>query len=389
MRRLVALDLPGGPEFTTALRRILDDGDAALPLDVRLPTAARRRLLGALAPCAVRDASGETPLSGGRPVEEGDALVLATSGTTGEAKGVVLTHDAVAASAAATSERLGVDPGSDAWLCCLPLAHVGGLSVVLRAWHAGTGLEVHPRFRVADALGAAARGATLVSLVPTMLRRLGAGAAAFRAIVLGGAAPPGDLPPNVVTTYGLTETGSGLVYDGWPLAGVEVRTRDGEVLVRGPMLLRAYRDGTVPFDADGFFHTGDAGALSADGRLVVHGRMTEMIVSGGENVWPVAVEAVLETVPGVSEVAVGGVADPEWGQRVVAYVVPVPGEALPRLAALRDQVRAEIGPWAAPRELVLVDHLPRTALGKVRRHALAALKGPDDAHDGAQRSGET
>jgi O-succinylbenzoic acid--CoA ligase len=373
VRRLVALDLPSGPDFVTALRRCFDDGDAALPLDPRLPAAARRRLLEALAPACVRAPDGETALAGARPIEDGDALVMPTSGTTGAPKGVVLTHAAIVASAEATNERLGVDPDRDGWLCCLPLAHVGGLSVILRALHAGTRLEVSARFTPQAALAAARRGATLVSLVPTMLGRLGADAAAFRTIVLGGSAPPEGLADNVVTTYGLTETGSGVVYDGWPLSGVTVRIADGEVLLRAPMLLRAYRDGTDPRDAAGFLRTGDAGALSASGRLVVHGRLGEMIVTGGENVWPVAVESLLAGVPGVAEVAVAGLPDPEWGERVVAYVVAQQPTAPPSLDALRARVREELGAWAAPKQLVLLDALPRTALGKVRRRELAAL----------------
>src|SRR6266508_2123985 len=135
---LVALDLPGGPPFVVALRWVWDRGDAAFPIDRRLPAAARTRLLEAMAPSSVIDAGGEEcSLAGGRPVEDGDALVVATSGATGEPKGVVLTHDAVAASAQATSNRLGV-VDSDHWLACLPLAHIGGLAVVTRALHTRT-----------------------------------------------------------------------------------------------------------------------------------------------------------------------------------------------------------------------------------------------------------
>jgi len=167
----------------------------------------------------------------------------------------------------------------------------------------------------------------------------------------------------------MTETGSGVVYDGWPLDGVEVRIDPGgEITLRGPMLLRAYRPGGDPKDAAGWFRTGDAGALTPAGELQVFGRMAEVIRTGGEAVWPVAVEAVLRTHPGVAEVAVVGVADPEWGERVVA-VVEADGDNPPTLEDLRELVRAELGPVAAPKELRLVDALPRTTVGKIRRDA--------------------
>jgi O-succinylbenzoic acid--CoA ligase len=205
-----------------------------------------------------------------------------------------------------------------------------------------------------------------VSLVATALRRVDP--ARFRTVVLGGAAPPPDLPANVVATYGMTETGSGVVYDGRPLDAVEVRVdAGGEIHIRGPMLLRAYRDGTVPL-VDGWFATGDLGRRDADGRLVVEGRRSELIISGGENVWPEPVEAVLRLHPKVADVAVAGTADPEWGQAVTAYVVPA--GAAPTLAELRDAVRQDLPTHCAPRRLVLVDAIPRTALGKVRRAAL-------------------
>ncbi|MFA9565189.1 MAG: AMP-binding protein, partial [Acidimicrobiales bacterium] len=133
MNRLVALAMPAGEEFVTELRRSWDRGDAVLPVDPRLPAPARDRLLDALRPDRVVELGASHRRAGGQPVEPGDALVVATSGTTGDPKGVVLTHDAVAASARATSERLSSDPSRDRWLACLPLAHVGGLSVITRA----------------------------------------------------------------------------------------------------------------------------------------------------------------------------------------------------------------------------------------------------------------
>jgi O-succinylbenzoic acid--CoA ligase len=377
MAGLVALDLPGGPGFVEALVRAWDGGDAVLPVDPRLPAPARARLLADLAPTVLVEADGRTTLRHGRPVEAGDALVVATSGTTGSAKGVVLTHDAVRASALATSARLGVDPDHDHWLACLPLAHIGGLSVVTRSVVTGTPVTVRPGFDTDDVADRSRHGATLVSLVATALRRVDT--SGYRAVLLGGAAPPEGLPANVVTTYGATETGSGVVYDGVALDGVDLCIGDGtlggagEVLVRGPMLLRAYRgaDGEVdPLVADGWFPTGDAGELAADGTLTVFGRMAEVVVTGGEKVWPVPVEAVLARHPGVAEVAVWKRPDPEWGERVVAWVVPTDSGCPPALGELRDLVAGELPRWAAPKELVVVDALPRTLGGKVRRLAL-------------------
>jgi O-succinylbenzoic acid--CoA ligase len=356
MGRLIVLDARAGPRFVDGLRRAWDAGNAVFPIDPRLPRPAAERLLAAMAPDA--------------PVADGDALVVATSGTTGEPKGVVLTHASIAASARATSDRLGVDPARDVWLACLPLAHVGGLSVVTRALLTGTRLVVHPEFdpeavhrSVADA------GVTLVSLVPTALRRIDP--SRFRRILLGGSAPPADRPPNVIATYGLTETGSGIVYDGVPLDGVEVRVGPGaagadEIFVRGPMLLRGYRDGRDPKDADGWLGTGDLGRWdAAAGRLEVFGRSGDLIISGGHNVWPAPVVAVLVEHPKVSEASVVGRPDPEWGQRVVARVVPADRGDPPTLDELREAVRARLPAWSAPRELEIVESLPRTAKSQI------------------------
>ena len=293
MPNLVALDAHGR-RFVDGLREAWDAGDAVLPVDPRLPRPAAEALAAAL--------------RAGEPVEPGDALVVATSGTTGAPKGVVLTHDQVAASADASSAALGVDPARHRWLACLPLSHVGGLSVVTRAWHTGTPLDVHDGFDAAAVDEAARRGCTHVSLVGTALARIDA--TAWERILLGGSAPPADRPANAVATYGMTETGSGVVYDGVPLPGVDLRIEDGEVLVRGPMVATRYRDGTPVVDADGWLRTGDLGRLD-DGVLTVFGRRGDLIITGGENVHPDPVERRLRAHPAIADAAVVGRPDPE------------------------------------------------------------------------------
>jgi O-succinylbenzoic acid--CoA ligase len=300
-------------------------------------------------------------------VEPGDALVVATSGTTGSPRGVVLTHDAVSASALATSTRLGVT-ADDAWLACLPLSHVGGLSVVTRAIVTDTRLVVHDGFDAEAVTAAADGGATLVSLVPTALRRIDP--RRFRRVVLGGSRPPASLPENVITTYGMTETGSGIVYDGYPLDGVEFHVDPGgEIHIRCPMLFRCYRDGARPL-VNGWFATGDLGEIDADGRLTVHGRKAEMIITGGENVWPALIEAALSDHPSVREVAVAGVPDIEWGERVVAWIVPTDTTNPPTLESIRSITGETLPMYMAPKEVRLVQSLPTTSSGKVRRHDL-------------------
>ncbi|MCO8126718.1 AMP-binding protein [Acidimicrobiia bacterium EGI L10123] len=352
MQRLVAIEARG-TRFTEALRAAWDAGDAVLPVDPRLPGAAAAALVESL--------------HVGDPIDRGVALVVPTSGTTGDPKGVQLTHEQVGASAEATSSFLGVDPARHRWLACLPLAHVGGLSVVTRAWHTGTPLEVHDGFDAAAVDAAARSGCTHVSLVGTALARIDA--SAWIRIVLGGAAPPPDRPSNTVATYGMTETGSGVVYDGVALPGVELRIDDGEILVRGPMVATSYRDGTPVVDDAGWLHTGDLGRLD-DGILTVHGRRGDMIITGGENVHPDPVERRLRQHPAVADAAVVGRPDPEWGQRVVAVLELAPGADAPDLDEVRGWVRETLPPWSAPKQLEVVDALPRTSLGKVRRSAV-------------------
>ena len=364
MPRLVALDLIAGQRFVEHVTRVLDDGDAFLPLDQRLSVVDRRRLALALGASRVRTDVEDVALDGGRPVDEGDAVVIATSGSTGAPKGVVLTRDAVKASAVLGSRRL--PSGSDThWLACLPLSHVGGLSVVFKALDTGAALTVHEKFDADLVIRAARDGCTHVSLVPTALRRIDP--FAFRCVLLGGSRPPLDRPPHVIATYGLTETGSGVVYDGRPLDDVEISIGPGgEILVRSPTNMRGYRDGSTSIDADGWLHTGDVGSF-VDGTLSVDGRLDDLIKTGGEKVWPETIERVLLTARPEIEICVVGVDDPEWGQRVVLATTDPQLD----LATVRECVLAELPGFHAPKAVVRLTEFPRTSIGKIRRREVA------------------
>lgn len=368
MPELVALDLPPGPRFLDALVRTWEAGDAVLPLAHGAPATAKQAVVDALQPSLVLDDRGVRTHRDGLPVEPGDAVVLATSGTTGVPKGVIHTHTSLQASSAATSGRLGIDPGRHRWLCALPVNHVAGLGIICRSLHTGTPVEVLPGFDPDAVMAAARAGATHTTLVPTALRRIDG--TLFETILLGGGPLPEHVDAHVVRTYGLTETGSGIAYDGWPLDGVELRTVDGEIHVRAPMLLRAYRDGRPTTDEDGWFHTGDLGSIDERGHLTVHGRGDDLIISGGENVWPGPVEALLVEHPAIAEVAVAGRPDPEWGQVVVAFVVPTDPSDPPGLDELRATVKEHLPAHCAPRRLELRSSIPRTAIGKPLRKRL-------------------
>jgi O-succinylbenzoic acid--CoA ligase len=366
VRELVALDLASANEVIRHVRREWDAGNAVLVVDQRLPIQTRKNLMLRLGAHAVVESAGRSAFdTRAEPMLEGDALVVATSGTSGDPKGVVHTHDGLLAASLATSAALGA--GAEAhWLACLPLAHVGGFGVVTRAWHTGATLTVHDAF---DADAVASSGASHVSLVATTLARVDANA--FHRILLGGARPPSTVPDNVTVTYGLTESCGGVVYDRRPIPGVSVEIApDGEILLRGPMIMSRYRgtNHTTTVDDEGWLHTNDAGRFD-DGLLHVDGRRGDMIITGGENVWPDAVERVLNDHPHIAECAVAGVPDTEWGERVVAWIVPSRDQK-PSLENVRDFVAQTLPRHCAPGQLVVVDSLPRTSLGKVVRRAL-------------------
>lgn len=369
MRELVALDMPAGAALLRHVREEWDNGNAVLIVDQRLPHATKADLVLQMGVHALVTAADRTTLSGSHePMADDDALVVATSGSTGAPKGVVHTHTGLRCASLASAG--GLRCGAEAhWLACLPLSHIGGFGVITRAWHTGATLTVQPGFDAEQAMEARA---THVSLVATALRRVEP--RRFVRILLGGSRPPHDLPDNVTTTYGLTESCGGVVYDRRPLAGVDLAISPvNEVLLRGPMMMRGYRNVTNPpshpIDNEGWLHTGDLGEIK-DGRLHVFGRAGDLIITGGENVWPEQVEDALRTHPQVADVVVAGANDAEWGQRVVAWVVP--GDSAPSLEELRDHVSSTLPRFAAPRQLVVIDQIPVTSLGKPQRSALLA-----------------
>jgi O-succinylbenzoic acid--CoA ligase len=368
-RRLVALRLPPGEAFIAALEEAWARGDAILPLDPAAPKAVTDQLLAAMRP--------------DEPVEEDVALLIATSGSTGEPKGAQLTRAALAASARATHARIGLEIG-DRWLSCLPWQHIGGIQVMLRSRLLDIPLTVHDRF---DVQRVAASDATLVSLVPTQLARLldgGVDLSRFRVILLGGSGASQELLDRahaaeapVVTTYGMSETAGGCVYDGRPLDGVDVKIDPNtRIRVRGPMLMAGYRlqpELTDEVLEAGWLITSDLGGFDGDGRLRVTGRVDDVVITGGENVVTAEVATVLASHPDIAEVAVTGIDDAQWGQRLVAVVVTRAANDGLTLAGVRDWCRERLAPAARPRGLVVVAEIPRLHSGKVDRRAISAL----------------
>ncbi|WP_454050826.1 o-succinylbenzoate--CoA ligase [Cellulomonas sp. Marseille-Q8402] len=366
--------------LTAALAAALDgSGPAVLPVEAGSPDAADAADAGT--------------------VGDDVALLVRTSGSTGAPREVMLTATALRASGEATADRLS---GHGRWLLAVPPTHVAGLQVLARSVLAGTAPAVLTGpFRpdaFADAVASMpdAPGPRYTSLVPTQVHRLLGSAAgrdalaAFDAVLLGGAASPAGLVgraqeagARVVTTYGMSETCGGCVYDGVPLTGVTVDVRaDGRIALGGPVLAAGYR-GRPDLDAELFevrdgvrrLLTSDLGRWTGDHprRLEVLGRADDVLVTGGVKVPPAAVERLLAERPGVAEVLVVGVPDPEWGQALVAVVVPVPGTPDPELADLHAAAASGLGGPAAPRHLVLVDALPLRGPGKPDRRAAAAL----------------
>jgi o-succinylbenzoate---CoA ligase len=326
----------------------------------------------------------------------GAAAILYTSGTTGRARGAVLTRGALLASAQASAANLGWHD-DDCWLLAMPVARVGGLSIVTRCLAARRAVVLAGAFD-AEFLPQwiEQHRVTLLSLVPTMLALLldahphWRPPAHLRCLLLGGAAASPRLLARaaergwpIVITYGCTETCSQVVatpyarrFDtaacgaGAVLPGAQLRIVDGRIELRGPMRMAGYL-GEPPLPPDAWIDTGDLGALDADGHLQLHARRTDLIVTGGENVYPAEVEAVLEDCPGLRAALVFGVADETWGQIVAAALV-ADGPA-PTDVALAALLADRLGRHKRPRRICYLPSLPLTPAGKLDRAALPAL----------------
>jgi O-succinylbenzoic acid--CoA ligase len=381
----VAIELAPGLDFAVALHACLRAGAIAVPVDLRDGAPAP-------APTPRCDATIDVPLSCRGPAAadrrhdlSATALIVHTSGTGGEPKPVPLTYGNFLWSAIGSAVALGSDPG-ERWLCMLPLVHVGGLSIILRSAIHATTAVVHERFETQDALDALmAREITLVSVVATTLGRLlDAGLAnppALRCALAGGGPVPAALLERargagvaVSQTYGLTEACSQVATQapgehgpdcGAPLFCTRLALApDGEILVSGPTVSPAVTGGVLA--------TGDLGEVGADGSLRVVGRRSDTIITGGENVSPGEVEAVLEAHPAVFEAGVYGVFDERWGEAVHAVVVTrsAVGEE-----ELRAHCRRRLAAFKVPKAILFTDALPRTPSGKLQRNRLAVDAG--------------
>ena len=433
----VALLMRGDARFAAWFHAVALTGRPVLPLNLRLTAAElAAQLEQARAACVLGEA-GDTrleelrarvpacavivapslarlpprvPLREARPHGADDVLaVLFTSGTTGRAKGVCLTWRNFIASAHAAEDRLG-DAVRRRWLACMPLFHVGGLSILVRSVLFGGAVRLLSRFdaaAVSDALDDG--GIAGISLVPTMMSRLLAHRGArpappgLEVLLLGGAAAAPELTARALAagyplcpTYGLTEAASQVATAAPPRAGAdrpapmlpvlgtEVRVvadgRDlpagtaGEILVRGGTVMRGYlHDDAATARAlrDGWLHTGDVGFLDVDGGLHVLDRRDDLVVSGGENVYPAEVEAVLLEHPAVEDAGVTGVEDADLGSRVVAWIV-TRADCSASVESLERHCRARLAGYKQPREFRFVAELPRNAAGKLQRRRLAS-----------------
>jgi o-succinylbenzoate---CoA ligase len=380
----VAIALPPGIDFAQALHSCWLLGAVAVPIDLRLTPAERAHVEGRASVhierplCASISAKAGSATFFDSPTHDLDTVcaVIHTSGTTSAPRPIELTYGNFLWSALGSGVALGVAP-DERWLCALPLSHVGGLSILVRSAIYATTAVVHERFdthMVLDALQA--ERITLVSLVSTTLARLlDAGLRdppALRCALTGGGPVPAALIARaheagvpVVSTYGLTEACSQVTTGGPSLfcTGVKV-AEEGEILVAGPTVARS------ALATDGFLHTGDLGWIDDHGHLHLSGRKADTIVSGGENVAPSEVEAVLESCPGVLEAAVVGREDPHWGEAVTAIVVAAPGATLGE-SGLREHCAARLAPFKVPKQVEFSSKpLPRTASGKLLRREL-------------------
>lgn len=410
---VVAVVGGAGPEAVVTLLALLEDRVSFALIHPRWTRAERDRAIASAGACLCLESGGAlapAPAAVGNPSVGRGAGIVFTSGTTGRPRGAVLGRPALRASARAHARALAWR-ADDRWLLSLPTAHVGGLMIVVRCLHARRavvvgGSRASGNFDARETLRIVERDrVTLLSVVPTMLARLlqatGRPPPSLRAVLVGGAGAPAALMERarergwpVFATYGLTEACSQVATErpgekpggvGAPLPGIDVRVAApdgfaGTIQVRGGVLFDGYLGAEPgaplerPFEGDGWFDTGDLGAIGEDGRLRVVGRRSDRIVTGGENVDPAEVEAAVVEWPGAADACVVGLEDEEWGERVGAVLVPAAGfDALGGLAGLGRRLSGSLAGFKRPRCWSVVDRLPVAASGKVDRSACARL----------------
>ncbi len=387
----VALTMPPGREMVVLIHALMKLGAVLLPLNPRLTDAERERILRVEKPGVELSDAGELtqteadlPLLGEHDMDDVHCRIL-TGGSSGEPQAIALTYGNHLWSAVGSAFNIGVQP-DDCWLCCLPLSHIGGLSIVMRSVIYGTTVGLHDSFDVDRVAETLARGnCSVASLVPTMLVRLldaGADLSGPRAILIGGGPVPEAAleeavgrGASVVQTYGLTEACSQVTTlgpadakrklgsAGRPLLTTHLRIKDGEILVQGPTVAPGCAD------ADGWLHTRDLGRIDEEGFLYVQDRIDDLIVTGGENVVPAEVEQVLLRHPEVADAAVIGRDDPEWQQAVTAVVVLRGDTELPT-EELRRHCAEVLAGYKVPKRIEIASALPRTPSGKLLRRAL-------------------
>ena len=387
----VALTMPAGREMVVLIHALMKLGAVLLPLNPRLTESERSQVLTAERPSVELSDPGELtqteadmPLLGEHDLDDVHCRIL-TGGSSGTPRAIGLTYGNHLFSAVGSAFNIGVQP-DDCWLCCLPLSHVSGLSIVMRSVIYGTTIGLHDGFdldRVGETLE---RGeVSVASLVPTMLVRLleaKVDLSGPRAILVGGGPVPEEVLEEavgrdaaVVQTYGLTEAcsqvttlgpadaKSRLGSAGRPLLTTHLRIDEGEILVQGPTVAPGCAD------ADGWLHTGDLGRIDEEGFLYVEDRIDDLIVTGGENVVPAEVEQVLLRHPEVADAAVVGREDPEWQQAVTAVVVLREHAELPT-EELRRHCASELAGYKVPKRIEIAAALPRSPSGKLLRRAL-------------------
>jgi o-succinylbenzoate---CoA ligase len=387
----VALTMQPGREMVVLIHALMKLGAVVIPLSPRLTQSERRQIVKAERPAVELSDAGELtqteadlPLLGEHDMDDIHCRIL-TGGASGSFRAVGLTYGNHLWSAVGSAFNLGVQP-DDCWLCCLPLSHVSGLSIVMRSVIYGTAVSLHDGFDVDRVAEDLERGEiSVVSLVSTMLVRLleaQVDLSRARAILVGGGPVPEDpleeaieRGASVVQTYGLTEACSQVTTlspadakrklgsAGRPLLTTHLRIEEGEILVQGPTVAPGFAD------ADGWLHTGDLGRIDEEGFLYVEDRIDDLIVTGGENVVPAEVEQVLMRHPRVADAAVIGREDPEWQQAVTAVVVLRDGADLPA-EELRRYCAEKLAGHKVPKRIEIASALPRTPAGKLLRRAL-------------------